>query len=113
MSEQTTSPASGGKKYTIGDKEVQLAPPTPSRVSKILKLSGFSSFSETIQDNERRNAFAGFLFDVQLNETKLTEMMSHCANNSDGINWQDTDSRIIMGIITDFFIQLQSMNPSP
>jgi hypothetical protein len=101
------------KNYTVGDKEVQLAPPTPARVSKILKLSGFSSFSETIQNDEKRNAFAGFLFDVQLDETKLAEMMSHCSLNSDGINWQDIDTRIIMGIITDFFSQLQSMNPAP
>lgn len=106
MSEQTTISATGGKKYLIGDKEVQLAPPTPRRLSSFLKTACIDD-TNSIADKEQHAAIGMKLFQVQIEPIKLKQMMDVCLLNNIEVDWFDVDSRIIMEIISDFFSQFK------
>jgi hypothetical protein len=92
------------KKYNIGDKEVQLAPPTPRRLSSFLKTAGIDD-PNTIADKEQHAAIGMKLFQVQIEPDKLKAMMNVCIQDDANVDWYDVDSRAIMEIISDFFSQ--------
>ncbi len=92
------------KKYKIGDKEVQLAPPTPMRVAEYLRLTGIKSFSE-LQNIETQGSLATFVLDLQVKHDMLMLIMQVCVLDPGEIDWLNVDSRIISQIVTDFFGQ--------
>lgn len=85
---------------------MQLAPPTPRRLSSFLKTAGIDD-PNAIADKEQHAAIGIKLFQVQISPDKLKEMMDVCLLDNAGVDWFDVDSRIIMEIISDFFSQFK------
>ncbi|MDI6804904.1 MAG: hypothetical protein QME58_13880 [Bacteroidota bacterium] len=94
-------------KYTIGDKEVQLAPPVPNRLQKFLLIAGIEDLT-VIGNEARHQEFAIKLLASVTTPEKAGQMMNACLQPHSGFDWDNVDSRIMLTIATDFFSQLKT-----
>ncbi len=93
------------KEYILAEKKFTLAKITPKRMAAYCKVYGIESFV-ALQDVKNSVTLGLKEIDITMDTEKLGELMGACLNEPlDGIDLDDIDVDILIGISNDFFMQ--------